>query len=70
MKPTDIKTLRSGETVSIPGLYSSNCCGIERTFEVGVSYTRCPKCMSLCMWEPDETSEADDAESYVRPIAA
>jgi len=43
--------MNTGRDVQRPGLYSSDCCGWERTFDKGDSFCRCPACSQLCEWE-------------------
>jgi hypothetical protein len=52
-KETKMKTYktRTSEDVRELGLYSSECCGEELVFEVDDTFTRCPKCEGLCLWE-------------------
>jgi hypothetical protein len=66
----DKKARRSGETVRKRGSYASSCCGDEHTFEVGKSYTRCLKCMGLCIWEFDDDAAATEDFDYIEPMAA
>jgi hypothetical protein len=70
MKLIDPKARRSGETVKKRGLYTSNCCGNERTFAVGDSYTRCLECMSLCVWESAHEPGIPEERNHIAPIAA
>lgn len=43
--------MNTSETVSDPGLYVSECCGAEWAFDEGDTFTRCPNCHALCVWE-------------------
>lgn len=45
--------MKTGQTVEQLGLYSSECCNQELIFEVGDTFTRCPRCLGLCEWEFD-----------------
>jgi hypothetical protein len=46
--------MRTSETVTVSGLYLSECCGKELTFCVGDTFQRCPKCQALCAWELED----------------
>jgi hypothetical protein len=43
--------MRTGEDAIEEGLYASECCGVELTFEEGKCFCRCPRCQALCDWE-------------------
>lgn len=46
--------MKTSETVTELGLYISECCGEELTFDVGDTFQRCPKCQALCVWELED----------------
>jgi len=48
MKAVEMKTT---ETVEESGIYSSECCNVQATFEVGDTFSRCPQCQHLCGWD-------------------
>jgi hypothetical protein len=55
--------MKTGQTVAEHGLYSTECCGTELFFDVGDTFSRCPKCQGLCEWEyEDEPVTANDLE--------
>lgn len=43
--------VKTGNTANHQGLYSSECCDFEVTFERGQTLTRCPKCSALTVWD-------------------
>jgi len=43
--------MKTGTTANDKGLYSSECCSYETTFIEGQTFTRCPKCSALTIWE-------------------
>ena len=47
--------MRTGEDVRELGLYVSDCCLEELLFDKDDSFSRCPRCSSLCGWELIET---------------
>jgi hypothetical protein len=49
--PTQEAEMKTGETVDDLGLYSTECCSVELTFDMGDTFCRCPKCHALCVWE-------------------
>jgi hypothetical protein len=52
--------MKTGETVDDLGIYSTECCSQEVTFDTGDTFTRCPNCSSLCVWElEDELTPLD-----------
>ena len=36
-------------------LYVNDCCNQELIFDVGDTFSRCPKCQRLCIWEVEST---------------
>jgi hypothetical protein len=46
--------MRTSETVTELGLYSSECCSEALIFDVGNVFRRCPKCQALCLWELED----------------
>jgi hypothetical protein len=64
------KTRRSGETVQIEGIYTSSCCDHQQPFEAGDRYTRCLKCMNLCVWKSESEAGAANELTYLEPMAA
>jgi hypothetical protein len=49
-----VKTSKTSDTVHELGVYSSACCNIEATFDTGDTFSRCPQCQHLCVWELDD----------------
>ena len=61
--------MRTGDTVTDLGLYSTDCCGAEFNFDIGDTFHRCPECNHLCTWElEEELVTADEFER--RTLAA
>jgi len=46
--------VKTGQDVRELGLYVSDCCMQERRFDKDDSFSRCPRCLRLCEWEPVE----------------
>jgi hypothetical protein len=44
--------MKTGSTANKAGLYMSECCLKEMRFTKFQTFTRCPKCSSLTIWEP------------------
>ena len=61
--------MRTTDTVLTLGLYSTECCSEEKTFDVGDTFTRCPRCMHLCEWECEEELEASDNQELVDVVS-
>lgn len=56
--------MKTGETVTELGLYVTECCSDELTFDVGDTFSRCPKCQALCLWEfQDEVVTSEDRKN-------
>jgi hypothetical protein len=54
--------MKTGSDASRPGRYFSECCLFEKVFVAGQTFTRCPECSSLTLWEQaehDRTTEID-----------
>lgn len=58
--------MKTTETVGELGLYSSECCSVESVFDVGDTFSRCPQCQHLCIWDledeivpPEEVKQED-----------
>jgi len=55
--------MKTGETVTDLALYDSDCCSAELIFDAGDTFSRCPQCLHLCVWElEEEIVPADDFE--------
>jgi len=57
-KENEIKTvhpsgelMKTGQDVTQPGLYVSECCGEEVLLEKDASFPRCRRCKALSEWE-------------------
>ena len=46
--------MRTGETVTDLGLYTSECCSAELIFDSGDRFLDCPQCNHSCLWELEE----------------
>ena len=43
--------MRTSDDAFELGLYICDCCDQELIFDIGDTFCRCPRCMSLCNWE-------------------
>jgi hypothetical protein len=43
--------MKTGRDATQPGLYISECCLSEVTYEKGQMFARCPRCSALTIWE-------------------
>lgn len=50
--------MKTGQNVREVGLYASECCVEEKSFHEEDSFSRCPRCLQLCEWEPVEVAPA------------
>lgn len=63
--------MKTGETVEQLGLYSTECCNQELIFEVGDTFSRCPRCLGLCNWDFDsEVVAAEELDARADRNAA
>jgi hypothetical protein len=62
--------MRTGDTVTGLGLYISDCCDVERIFDTGDTFQRCPRCNGLCVWEFEEEIVTAEDEEHVDGAAA
>lgn len=46
--------MKTGRTVAILGLYSTECCSTELIFDLADTFSRCPQCQHLCEWEYEQ----------------
>jgi|SoiMethySBSTD1v2_1073268.scaffolds.fasta_scaffold164759_2 hypothetical protein len=51
--------MKTGKDVHKAGLYASDCCLKEVTFQKDASFSRCPQCLGLCEWEPVEVAVSE-----------
>jgi hypothetical protein len=62
--------MKTGETVTDLGLYTTDCCSVEVIFDTGDSFARCPNCNHLCHWELEEELEPSEDLERMTGIAA
>ena len=62
--------MKTGETVETLGLYISECCDEEATFDVGDTFLRCPRCQYACDWEFESEVDSGDNRDPDNGIAA
>ena len=43
--------MKTADSVSNLGLYTSKCCGAELIFDTSDQFLRCPSCDRPCRWE-------------------
>ena len=46
--------MKTADTVSRLGLYTSECCSGELIFDAGDQFLRCPYCGGPCLWDFEE----------------
>ena len=49
--------MKTGNDVHYEGTYISECCNYETRFTKHQTFTRCPKCSALTVWETAEDDE-------------
>lgn len=54
--------MKTGQTVEELGLYSTECCSAELVFDVGDTFSHCPRCQQLCKWEYEDEFVGVDPE--------
>ena len=62
--------MRTGETVTDLGLYSSECCSEEQVFDMGDVFPMCLRCGLYCQWELEEEIEPLDEPAGLDGAAA
>jgi len=62
--------MRSGDTVTDLGLYTSECCSAEMIFDTGDQFFKCPQCSRLCEWELEEEIVSLDEFEHLNGVAA
>ena len=62
--------MKTSETVTDLGLYTSECCSAELIFDTGDTFSRCPQCNHLCLWEMEEEIVSLDEFEHINGIAA
>ena len=60
--------MKTGKDVQKAGLYASDCCIEEVTFKKDASFSRCPRCLALCEWEPVELAVSEAKASRAQSI--
>ncbi|PYS55166.1 MAG: hypothetical protein DMG13_05265 [Acidobacteria bacterium] len=53
--------MKTGQDVTQPGLYVSECCGEEVLLEKDASFPRCRRCNGLSEWELVDSPEEEAA---------
>ena len=62
--------MKTGETVTDLGLYTSECCSFERVFDTGDRFANCPQCSLSCVWEMEEELTTEDNVEPMNVVAA
>lgn len=62
--------MRTGDTVTDLGLYTTECCSEELIVDTGDTFPKCPLCSHLCVWELEEELEIADELERIHRIAA
>jgi hypothetical protein len=62
--------MRTGDTVTDLGLYTSDCCSAEMIFDTGDQLFKCPQCNHLCEWDLEEEIVALDEFEQMNGAAA
>ena len=42
---------KTSESVNESGIYTPRCCVVEKSFQKGNTFQRCPRCERLTKWE-------------------
>lgn len=63
-------TMKTGDTVTDLGLYTTECCSEELIFDTGDQFAKCPKCQKLCLWELEEEIVSIDEFEQMSGTAA
>lgn len=62
--------MKTGDTVTDLGLYTTACCSEESILDTGDVFERCPRCMRLCTSEMEEEIVALDEFDHLNGVAA
>ena len=62
--------MKTGETVTDLGLYTSECCSVDFIFDTGDRFLNCPECNSSCLWELEEEIVPQDELWTIGGMAA
>ena len=62
--------MKTGDTVTDLGLYTSECCSAELIFETGDRFLRCPNCIRPCLWELEEELVTQEDLERINTVAA
>ena len=62
--------MKTSETVTDLGLYTSECCNVELIFDMRDTFLRCPQCGQLCGWELEEEVLTQDEFEQINGVAA
>jgi hypothetical protein len=49
--------MKTGTDAQEAGMYVSECCGVETDFAEQQTFTRCPTCSGLTIWEMLEVDD-------------
>ena len=52
--------MKTGNSADLEGMYVSECCSFEKTFVEDETFTRCPRCSSLTIWELQDEFDLQD----------
>jgi hypothetical protein len=55
--------MKTSEDAPTSGLYSTDCCGVERRFNENETLWRCPRCHGICIWELSDSQRVSTAVS-------
>ena len=62
--------MKTADTVTELGLYTSECCSAELIFDVGDQFLDCPQCGHRCLWELEEEVVTQDEFERMNGVAA
>jgi hypothetical protein len=51
------EVMKTGTNAQAAGMYVSECCGVETDFAEQQTFTRCPTCSGLTIWEMLEVDD-------------
>jgi len=54
---TPREVMKTGTDAQEAGMYVSECCGVETDFAEQQTFTRCPTCSGLTIWEMLEVDD-------------
>ena len=62
--------MKSGDSVTELGRYSSDCCRFEMIFDTGDRFWSCPDCDRNCIWELEEDIVTQEEFERISGVAA